>query len=339
MPHLASFPAFPRHLSKLWEPTVRISLCLCIAAGVLHAQAPTIAVVANAAPFQEGTISPGLDIAVFGTNLASGTAICSTVSGVYPTVCNGAVSVNVAAYTSAVLSQNGGNGIGAFVNASGSLISSSNPAHPGDSVSLYAIGLGATSPILAAGTQVPANQIYDVTAPISMSVGGQNASVAAADLANVGLPTGLTLNGAIISGTPTGGPGRASVSLTATDADENSYTKAMAIDVIGEPPALAWISIGDLYDCTIGISCERLLKCWDGGTAPFTWSVSGLPPGMSFRYGSGNTQSGITPTDVEIYSVPLQTGAFNVTAVVTDVNGVPSTQTYPPRTGNRFVTG
>ena len=50
-------------------------------------------------------------------------------------------------------------------------------------------------------------------------------------------------------------------------------------------------------DCTIGAACSRGISV-TSGTAPFSWTASGLPPGMSIRTGDGATSSGITPGDM-----------------------------------------
>src|SRR5262249_27315520 len=66
-----------------------------------------------------------------------------------------------------------------------------------------------------------------------------------------------------------------------------------------------------------------------GGIAPFTWSVTGLPPGMSFRSGDGITSSYVSPGDVELWGSPTALGNYNVTVKVVDVNGLDVTQIFP----------
>ena len=157
-----------------------------------------------------------------------------------------------------------------------------------------------------------------------------------------GLPSGLTINSStgLISGTVTQGPTRYSFNLTATDHNSVAYTKTMVVMVIGVPVTLPSVfTYGNFDDCTIGMACERQFGVTSGGAAPFTWSVTGLPPGMSFRTGSGNMLYWVAPTDVELYGVPLATGTYNVTATVTDANGVTATETYPLIVGALFIDG
>ena len=58
----------------------------------------------------------------------------------------------------------------------GSLIRPGNPAVAGDSLIVYATGLGQTTPALQTGKLVPATPAY-VTAPVTVKIGGVNAAV------------------------------------------------------------------------------------------------------------------------------------------------------------------
>ena len=68
-----------------------------------------------------------------------------------------------------------GAGDGVIVHADNTLVSAAKPATAGEEVVIYATGLGATSPSFATGTA--ANQINATTLPVSVTVGGQNATV------------------------------------------------------------------------------------------------------------------------------------------------------------------
>ncbi|MCX6629154.1 MAG: Ig domain-containing protein, partial [Candidatus Solibacter sp.] len=171
-------------------------------------------------------------------------------------------------------------------------------------------------------TQYQVYSTYTLTAtggvaPYTFSVGG-------------GVPSGLTVSPAgVISGTPTGGTGRSSFNLTATDANHVSYTKTMNLYVIGAPATQPGLfAYGNFDDCWVGNFCDKPLGVWYGGTAPFTWTVTGLPAGMSARFGSGNTIASVTPSDVELYGSPLQAGVYAIHAVATDANGVSIAQDF-----------
>jgi hypothetical protein len=89
-----------------------------------------------------------------------------------------------------------------------------------------------------------------------------------------GLPAGLTVNAGVISGTPTGTQGKYALNVTATDSQSHSYTKSLAIDILGTPELLPQIlQYGDLGDCTIGMACSRGIGVYSGGAA----QLAGVP--------------------------------------------------------------
>jgi len=156
-----------------------------------------------------------------------------------------------------------------------------------------------------------------------------------------GLPSGLTLNSStgVISGTVTQGPGHYTLNLTAMDSNNVSYTKTLALMVTGVPPMLpSLFTYGNFDDCSIGMECERQIGV-GGGAAPFTWSVTGLPTGMSFRTPGGNMQYRTAPTDVELYGVPSIAGTYYVQATVTDSTGAAATETFPLNVSPLLIDG
>lgn len=145
------------------------------------------------------------------------------------------------------------------------------------------------------------------------------------------LPAGLTLDpSATISGTVTAGPGKFGFTVTATDTKQVRYSKNMSIDVIGVPPVLPAISPGNLDDCTFGVRCERTVTVFSGGTAPFTWTASGVPPGMSVRFGT-NTSAYLTPGDAQLVGAPTAFGTYPVTVSITDATGSTTSNTFALR--------
>jgi len=63
-----------------------------------------------------------------------------------------------------------------------SLVSSSHPAKPGEYLVMYLVGMGATDPAVASGTQTPASPLAKVTNQPTVTVGSQAATVAFAGL-------------------------------------------------------------------------------------------------------------------------------------------------------------
>lgn len=84
------------------------------------------------------------------------------------------VYVDVAASQPGVLQYGQQRAIAADV--SGNLIGPSNPAHPGDVVVLYCLGLGAVSPPVPEGAAPPAGTLASVVNPVTVTVGGQAAA-------------------------------------------------------------------------------------------------------------------------------------------------------------------
>jgi uncharacterized protein (TIGR03437 family) len=90
------------------------------------------------------------------------------------------------------------------------LVTPSAPAQAGDVLVFYCAGLGVTNPLVADGVASPANPTAQPTAPVTVTIGGQNATVVYAGLVaglaglyqvNVDMPAGVT-------------PGSAAVMLT-----------------------------------------------------------------------------------------------------------------------------
>ena len=168
------------------------------------------------------------------------------------------------------------------------------------------------------------NAAYNVTLSASGGAGGYTFTSGA-------LPNGLTLSSAgTISGTVTAGPGRWPFSVTATDSNGTSYIKQMSIEVIGgsQFPSIALYGNGNWDDCTVGVACSRNGQA-NGGVAPYGWTATGLPPGMSIRFGSGVTSSYIVPGDFELWGTPTVLGTFNVQLTVTDSDGAATTAILP----------
>ena len=147
---------------------------------------------------------------------------------------------------------------------------------------------------------------------------------------------GLTLNSAgVISGT-SNSVGKFNFQVTARDTSGVSYTKSMSITIVGAPPVLPSISPygnSSVDDLTIGVPSSRGFNVFSGGRAPFTWTASGLPPGMVVRFDGGatfpTTVSWISPGDAELWGRPTATGTYNVQLTVTDADSKTATNTFP----------
>jgi uncharacterized protein (TIGR03437 family) len=68
-----------------------------------------------------------------------------------------------------------GAGDGVILHADNTLVTVAAPATPGEEIVIYATGLGPTSPSFATGTA--ANQVNTTAMPVTVTIGGQNATV------------------------------------------------------------------------------------------------------------------------------------------------------------------
>ena len=123
-----------------------------------------------------------------------------------------------------------------------------------------------------------------------------------------GLPPGTSITGSQITGTPTAG-GTFSTVLAVTDANSRTATQAVTWTVLAPPPVISVL----LPSGTVGQSYSATLSA-TGGTTPYTWQVTGLPPGL--------TRSGAA-----ISGTPTAGGNFNITITVTDAVGGTATVT------------
>ena len=134
-----------------------------------------------------------------------------------------------------------------------------------------------------------------------------------------GLPPGLAINPSTgtISGTPaTNAASPYSVVVTVTDSISNTINKTYSLVVnptlaIIGPPSLPTGYVNQAYSATTVIAT--------GGSGRYTWSATGMPPGLSINSSNG-TVSG-TPT-------ASSSVAYNVQVTVTDSNSYTANKGY-----------
>jgi uncharacterized protein (TIGR03437 family) len=211
--------------------TSRTFALLCFAAAAASAQ-PTVAAVINAASYST-QLSPGLISTIYGSNFGTNPAVVSVTVGGVPAlviapvlasqmsvvlpigasagattlivtvagVASAPFNITLAAYAPAFLTPNSvGTGLAAVYEVTGnSLVTATAPAHSGDNVYVYAVGLGATNPAVATGATPTGND--STTVLPTVTVGGVSAKVAFAGLplgfgdgiyqVNFAIPTGV----------------------------------------------------------------------------------------------------------------------------------------------------
>jgi hypothetical protein len=146
------------------------------------AQTPTVASVVNYAS-SDARLSPGVLATVTGTNLGATTLQVGT-SAPFPVV--------LAAYAPGLFTT--------ATHTTGATINAAAPASAGETISLYATGLGATNPAVAAGVVSPASPVSATVALPNVTVSGTVAPVLGSVLTpgqiglyqiNIQLPTTL----------------------------------------------------------------------------------------------------------------------------------------------------
>jgi len=165
---------------------------------------PVISGVFNGGSF-DSRLAPGLLADVFGNNLGTDTSVAVTVGDkqakvtlAIPTqlvieipvdapVGPAAIrvgnsppfSITLLQYAPGLLSQSGtGTGLVAAAHAqSGDVVDIFNPAIPGESLALYAVGLGPTNPVVPTGTPAPVTPQVPTVAPPGITVAGQAAAI------------------------------------------------------------------------------------------------------------------------------------------------------------------
>ncbi len=129
------------------------------------------------------------------------------------------------------------------------------------------------------------------------------------------VPAGLTFNPTTreITGTPTV-PGNYIVRVTVTDANGNTITSNYTLKVT-DPFVLP---AATLANGTTGQGyTPQIIPSAAGGTTPYTYSATGLPPGLTFAPGTRT-----------ITGTPTLAGTYPVSVTATDADGKTVTNTY-----------
>ncbi len=154
-------------------------------------------------------------------------------------------------------------------------------------------------------TSLPSGRLQQAYNTTVAAVGGVTPYTWAA----TGLPAGLSINtgtGAI-SGTPTAS-GAFSVVVTVTDSGGEVVQNAQKTLPL-QINALLNITTASLPTDRLQLAYSTTLAA-TGGAAPYTWSVTGLPGGLSVNSGTG-----------VVSGTPTASGAFSIVVTVTDSGG------------------
>jgi streptogramin lyase/PKD repeat protein len=127
------------------------------------------------------------------------------------------------------------------------------------------------------------------------------------------LPPGLTFAAGVLSGTPTAN-GTSVFAVTATDASGCTGTASYTVTIGGGCPSID-LNPTTLPNARVGVPYSQTVAA-TGGAAPYTFSVTGLPAGLTFSQ-SGPQSVLLSGTPTTLTGIPTPT----VTVTATDTNG------------------
>jgi uncharacterized protein (TIGR03437 family) len=128
-----------------------------------------------------------------------------------------------------------------------------------------------------------------------------------------GLPQSLSISSSgLITGTP-GQAGSFTVNVTVTDSESASDSKALRLVVGPNLVPLYVTGSGNLGTTSVGKPAGTGSFTASGGKAPYSWSLSGAPSGISL------TPAGASAT---VSGTPQQAGIFNFGVSVSDAQGL-----------------
>lgn len=148
---------------------------------------------------------------------------------------------------------------------------------------------------------------------ITLSITGTATSVAVASAASHGT---ATASGTSITYTPTAGySGSDSFTYTASNGSGTSAAATVTLTV-SRPTLTVTPASGALPGGQVGTAYSQTIT-GSGGSAPYTYSATGLPAGLSLNTAAGT-----------ISGTPTAAGSYTLSVVVTDANGATGSANY-----------
>jgi eukaryotic-like serine/threonine-protein kinase len=172
----------------------------------------------------------------------------------------------------------------------------------------------AVVPLSIDGGTLAVATVGDAYAATVTATGGTGAYTWSA----TGLPPGLSIDppSGTISGTPTAA-GIFTPRVTVTDSAATPQTASATFSLTVNMAVVPLSISGTLTAGTEGVAYTATLTA-SGGTAPYTWSATGLPAGLL-----------IDPATGTVSGIPIAAGSFPVDVTVTDSSAVPLSFSAP----------
>jgi uncharacterized protein (TIGR03437 family) len=136
-----------------------------------------------------------------------------------------------------------------------------------------------------------------------------------------GLPSGLSFSGGTISGTPAAAAAANSPYKVVATLSDNTLASATFNYTLAVAPPLTISTMATPPAGTVKVAYVGFTIAAAGGTPPYNWSATNLPPGLSITTLNGNGVIGGTPT-------ALAGSPYSVVVTVTDANGTTASVTY-----------
>src|SRR5579863_3577307 len=328
---------------------LRFVVILAFSAAAAVAQTPTVTAVVNSASFSP-QLCPGLAAAVLGSNFGTSVASVSVSVGgkaAYVTfasatqlnviipfgastgastltvtaggVASVAFNITLSAVSPYFSTQNGGgSGLATIVDitAGNALVTAAAPAHAGDAVSGYAVGLGPTNPVTpdAANGLAPANAATATTTTVT--VGGVAATVSFAGVVK-GQSEGLyQVNFTVPAGVSGTVPLVISiVGVSSTSLGVNSAVVTIAVVGTAAAPTVTGVQNGASFGTTLCPGLEAIIYGSGFGTtaANVSFTVGGKP---------GYVIPPVTANQM-LVQLPFE-ASTGATSIIVTVGGVPS---------------
>jgi uncharacterized protein (TIGR03437 family) len=337
------------------------ALC-CFSSFALSAQTAAIADVYNNASF-DTRLSPGVLAAVYGTNLGTSESTVVTVAGqpaavLYASATQFSIEIpidlpagsttiqvgNSAAFPITLtqyapglysVAQNG-MGLASAFQASGSAVNEANPATPGETISIFATGLGATNPAVANGAAAPSSPPAVTVVTPTVTIGGVSATVVSSALQanqigvyqiNVEVPaSGLTNGDQALVLAMNGSPSN-TLELPIGSAVANAVpTIGGVVSATGIPGSVqpnmesgSWVAI-------YGSNLAGITRDWSGEIVNGNLPTSLAETGVTFNGKLGYVYF-ISPNQIDVQAPDGLSGAIQVVVTNKGQSSAPATAT------------
>ena len=173
----------------------------------------------------------------------------------------------------------------------------------------FALNISAAPLVITTASPLPRGRVGDAYSVTLAAEGGVQPYTWSA----ASTPVGLSFSSAgVLSGTPSAA-GTFSISVTVTDSEKTTTTKAFSLTV--DPPRLVITTASPLPGGRVGDRYAQQLAA-EGGVPPYSWSATGLPAGLAL------SAAGL------LSGTPTASGTYTLNVTVTDSTQVATSRAF-----------